>query len=321
MTTEAPARPGARRPAIVDMKNVDKRYGRVDALAGASLTIPDGSIFGLVGPNGAGKTTSMQIMSSLLSRDGGSVEVAGVDPELDPLSVRRELGWMPDFFGVYEGLNATEYLDFFAAVHGIRSGARPAVVRDLLELVSLVDKADADVNTLSRGMKQRLSLARALVHDPSLLVLDEPASGLDPRARVDLRELIAELQRMGKTVIISSHILSELEGICSHLAVVDRGRVLAQGSLDEIRAQMMGQRTIRMRLDPNDSIAAEETLNSLGQVDNLIVESGVLRFGLSGGDDESAAVLRNLIERGVTVYEWNHVAAGLEELFMKLTEE
>lgn len=305
---------------IVELKNVDKRYGRVDALAGASMSVPAGSIFGLIGPNGAGKTTSMQIMSSLLSRDGGSVEVAGVDPELDPVAVRRELGWMPDFFGVYEGLNASEYLDFFAAIHDVRAGARPAVVRDLLELVSLVDKADADVNTLSRGMKQRLSLARALVHDPSLLILDEPASGLDPRARVDLRELIGELQRMGKTVVISSHILAELEGICSHLAVVDRGRVMAQGSLDDIRAQMMGQRTIRVRLAVTDAARAEETLNTVAEVQNLVVESGLLRFALGGGDEESASVLRRLIEAGITIYEWHHEAAGLEELFMQLTE-
>lgn len=302
------------------MKNVDKRYGRVDALAGASLSIPAGSIYGLIGPNGAGKTTSMQIISSLLSRDGGSVEVAGVDPEMDPIAVRRELGWMPDFFGVYEGLTASEYLDFFAAVHDIRTGARPAVVRDLLELVSLIDKADADVNTLSRGMKQRLSLARALVHDPSLLILDEPASGLDPRARVDLRELIGELQRMGKTVIISSHILAELEGICSHLAVVDRGRVIAQGALDEIRAQMIGQRTIRVRLAANDSVNAEEILTTAAGVQDVVVESGLIRFSLNGGDDESAEVLRRLIESGITVYEWHQEAAGLEELFMRLTE-
>ena len=305
---------------IVEMKNVDKRYGRVDALAGATMSIPAGSIFGLIGPNGAGKTTSMQIMSSLLSRDGGSVEVAGVDPEMDPVAVRRELGWMPDFFGVYEGLNTSEYLDFFASVQEVRAGARPAVVRDLLELVSLVDKADADVNTLSRGMKQRLSLARALVHDPALLILDEPASGLDPRARVDLRELIGELQRMGKTIVISSHILAELEGICSHLAVVDRGRVISQGSLDEIRAQMLGQRTIRVRLSSSDSIQAEEVLTSVPGVNELVVESGVLRFGLSGGDEESAVALRRLIEAGIAVYEWHQEAAGLEELFMKLTE-
>ncbi len=306
---------------IVEMKNVDKRYGQVDALAGASLSIPSGSIFGLIGPNGAGKTTSMQIISSLLARDGGSVEVAGVDPELDPVAVRRELGWMPDFFGVYEGLNASEYLDFFASIQDIRTAARPAVVRDLLELVSLVDKADADVNTLSRGMKQRLSLARALVHDPALLVLDEPASGLDPRARVDLRELIAELQRMGKTVVISSHILAELEGICSHLAVVDRGRVISQGSLGEIRAQMTGQRTIRMRLDPVDVARAEEVLTTTNQASDLVVESGLLRFGFAGGDSESSELLRRLIEADVSVYEWSQEAAGLEELFMRLTEE
>ena len=304
---------------IVEMRNVDKRYGQVDALAGATMSVPAGAIYGLIGPNGAGKTTSMQIMSSLLSRDGGSVEVAGVDPELDPVAVRRELGWMPDFFGVYEGLNASEYLDFFAAVHEVRAGARPAVVRDLLELVSLVDKADADVNTLSRGMKQRLSLARALIHDPELLVLDEPASGLDPRARVELRELIAELQRMGRTIVISSHILSELEGVCSHLAIVDQGRFLAQGPIEEIRSKLFAQRRVRARVEPSQIEAAEAWLQDQGSVGDLEVERGVIRFLFSGDDAASASVLGGLIAAGVPVSEWRVDGAGLEEVFLHLT--
>jgi ABC-2 type transport system ATP-binding protein len=306
---------------IVQFEGVEKRYGDVTALAGVDLAIPEGSIAGLIGPNGAGKTTSMLVMSTLLERDAGAVTVAGVDPQVDPRAVRRQLGWMPDFFGFYDSLTTREYLDFFAAAQRIPSSSRPAIISDLLELVDLTDKVDADVNSLSRGMKQRLSLARALVHDPDLLILDEPASGLDPRARVQLRELIAELSRLGKTVIISSHILSELEGICSHMAVIDDGMVKAQGSIDEIRAAAQGTRRVAARV-PDDRVdAAVSALESGHQVTDIAVERGVLRFLLSGDDDASAAQLAGLVASGIPVYEWRVEAAGLEELFMQLTRD
>jgi ABC-2 type transport system ATP-binding protein len=198
------------RDVIVEFEAVEKRYGKVHALRDADFQVPEGSVVGMIGPNGAGKTTSMLIMTSLLERDGGRVRIGGIDPQRDARAVRRHVGYMPDFFGVYDGIRSREYLEFFAATQGVRSAARPAVVADLLALVDLEEKADADVNTLSRGMKQRLSLARALVHDPELLILDEPASGLDPRARVELRELITQLNRMGRTNVISTHILAEL---------------------------------------------------------------------------------------------------------------
>ncbi|MFQ5555491.1 MAG: ABC transporter ATP-binding protein [Acidimicrobiia bacterium] len=305
---------------IVEFQQVEKRYGGVHALRSADLGVPRGSVLGLIGPNGAGKTTSMLIMTSLLRRDGGRVRVGGLDPERDPKAVRRHVGYMPDFFGVYEGLLVREYLDFFAAIQGIRPLARPAVIADLLTLVDLEEKADADVNTLSRGMKQRLSLARALIHDPELLVLDEPASGLDPRARVQLRELIAELHRMGRTIVISSHILSELEGICSHLAVVDHGRVLAQGSVDDIRARLFSHRTIVARVLTDDDGAVERILRGDGDVADLEVERDLFRMSFIGDDDASAALLGSLVAAGVRVVEWRVQGAGLEQLFLELTE-
>ncbi|HEX2152382.1 MAG TPA: ABC transporter ATP-binding protein [Acidimicrobiia bacterium] len=306
---------------MISLQSVEKRYGSVTALAGLDLAVPEGSVFGLIGPNGAGKTTAMLILSSLLARDGGSVTVGGADPQKEPRTVRRHLGYMPDFFGFYDSLSAYEYLDFFAAVQGVPSARRRGVVLDLLSLVDLSNKIDADVNSLSRGMKQRLSLARTLVHEPALLVLDEPASGLDPRARVQLRELIAELHRMGKTILISSHILAELEGICTHMGVIDDGVVKAQGEMDTIRGALTGSRRLRVRLADDDVDAALDLLDARPEVSEASVERGRLEFVLSGDDDESADLLRELINGGIVVYEWRAEAAGLEELFLELTRD
>jgi len=304
---------------IVEFASVEKRYGKVHALREADLGVPEGSVLGLIGPNGAGKTTSMLIMTSLLDRDAGRVRIGGIDPQRDPRAVRRHVGYMPDFFGVYEGVRTREYLEFFAATQRIRPAARGAVVADLLALVDLEEKADADVNTLSRGMKQRLSLARALIHDPQLLVLDEPASGLDPRARVELRELIAELHRMGRTIVISSHILSELEGICSHLAVVDHGRVLAQGSVAEVRARLFAERRVTVRIAGERALEAESVLRNHAEVSDVHVERAVVRVHFAGDDDVSATLLAALVAAGIPVVEWRVEGAGLEDLFLQLT--
>jgi len=306
---------------IVEFDSVYKRYGKVHALENASLTVPQGAVMGLIGPNGAGKTTSMLIITALLARDGGRVRVGGIDPQRDPLAVRRHVGYMPDFFGVYEGLRSREYLEFFAATQRIRPVARPAVVADLLALVDLEDKADADVNTLSRGMKQRLSLARALIHDPDLLVLDEPASGLDPRARVHLRELISELNRMGRTIIISSHILSELEGLCTHLALVDDGHVRTVGEIDDVHSVLFGRRRVLLRVAGGSVEDAEQVLRDHDLVHDLEVYRDSLEFSLDGTEAESAALVSRLVGAGVGVAEWRLNRAGLEELFLQLTED
>ncbi len=306
---------------IATLSGVEKRYGQVKALDGVDLDIPEGSVFGLIGPNGAGKTTSMLVISTLLARDAGKVEVMGVDPEKDPRGVRRLLGYMPDFFGFYDNLTAREYLQFFASASGVKGPRREAVVSDLLALVDLSHKADSDVNSLSRGMKQRLSLARALVHDPELLVLDEPASGLDPRARVQLRELIAEMSRIGKTVIISSHILAELEGICSHLAVIDEGRVKAMGNLDEIRQTLTSSRRVMVRVPDQEVDPVMDLLTGDPMVHEADVERGRVRFVLSGDDADSARLLGQVVVAGHSVYEWRVEAAGLEELFLQITAD
>ncbi len=304
---------------MVSFSGVRKSYRSTVALEEVDMSIPEGTVTGLVGPNGAGKTTSILLMSTLLSRDAGKVEVGGLDPEQDARGVRKLIGYMPDFFGVYESLTAVEYLHFFAAGHGIAAARRNSLASDLLDLVGLSDKAKEDVNTLSRGMKQRLSLARALVHDPDLLVLDEPAAGLDPRARVHLRELIAELGRMGKTVVISSHVLTELEGICSEIVVMDEGRVAAQGRMDSIRASLTPDRVVRMRLVDEDIDRAVGLLETDARVSELAVERGRMRFHLTEGDDVSAQLLAHLVTAGVRVAEWRIEELGLEELFLRIT--
>ncbi|NOX22785.1 MAG: ABC transporter ATP-binding protein [Actinobacteria bacterium] len=304
---------------MIEFESVGKSYGSLKALDGAELRIPEGSVYGIIGPNGAGKTTAMSIMAGLLKRDTGKVRVAGEDPQRDSKAVRAAVGYMPDFFGVYDGLTAAEYLLFFAATQSVRAQARKAVVADLLALVDLEDKADDDVNGLSRGMKQRLSLARALVHDPSVLILDEPASGLDPRARVHLRELVAELNRMGRTIVISSHILSELEGMCSHLAVIDHGKVVVEGTVDELRNDAVGHRTVRVRVHETAVEAAERWLRDQPEVGSVAVERDVCDFKFAGDDAVGAELLRRAIGADIPVLEWTFQGQSLENIFMSLT--
>jgi ABC-2 type transport system ATP-binding protein len=220
---------------MIAVENLHKAYGDRVALDEVTFTVPKGEIFGFVGPNGAGKTTTIRILATLSSADAGEATVGGIPVHEAPADVRNLIGYMPDFFGVYDRLTSAEYLEFYAACHGVPRRKRAAVARELLELVDLSDRRDAQVDTLSRGMKQRLGLARALVHDPAVLLLDEPASGLDPRARVEMKELIRELSRMGKTILISSHILPELEELCTWVGFIDGGRMAAAGPMAEVR--------------------------------------------------------------------------------------
>ena len=243
--------------AIVRTDGLVKRYDGTLAVAGIDLAVEPGEIFGLVGPNGAGKTTTMRILATLLRPSSGDAEVAGWSVTRNPDEVRRVLGFMPDVFGVYDDMKVWEYLDFFARCYGIAPAARRRMIGDLLELVDLADKRDAYVQTLSRGMQQRLCLAHALVHDPQILLLDEPASGLDPRARVELRELLRELRSLGKTIVISSHILPELEELCTSVAIIDRGQVLAHGRVADIERRLRFGAVLRVRiLDEGDALVA-----------------------------------------------------------------
>ncbi len=284
--------------AIVRTTGLTKMYGPLAAVADVSLAVPRGSIYGLIGPNGAGKTTLMTMVASLLRPTAGSVSVDGHDPATNSAGVRRVTGYMPDGLGVYEGLDVGGYLEFFASAYEIPRNEWPELIDGLLELVDLEVKRDAAVNSLSRGMKQRLSLARALVHDPKLLILDEPASGLDPRARIELRELLWALQSMGKTIIVSSHILSELQEICTHVGIMEAGRMLAEGSPDGITQQMGAMRKLRVRFD--DGVEETfEVVDKAGQIE----------------------LLKRLVnEEGREVLEFREMSAGLEDVFMNVTK-
>src|SRR5437773_10576575 len=225
---------------MIKIQHVSKSYRRVDALKNLSLEIPQGSIHGLIGPNGAGKTTLIRILAALLIPNAGLVWFDGAEVSKTPALIQRRVGYMPDLFGVYPDLTSVEYLEFYAGIHGIPRKKQASTVNDVLELVDLSSRRDANVETLSRGMKQRLCLARALVHDPEILLLDEPASGLDPRARVELRELLRTLQGMGKTIVISSHILLEMAEMCSEVAIIQGGNLVVSGSMDAV-SQRLGK--------------------------------------------------------------------------------
>jgi ABC-2 type transport system ATP-binding protein len=284
--------------AAVRTMGLTKRYGTLAAVRDLDLEVPEGSVFGLIGPNGAGKSTTFAILASILSPTSGVVEVAGVDPSVDPRAVRRHLGYMPDVLGVYDNLRVDEYLEFFAAAHQLPRSTWPGLVDGLLELVGLEVKREAMVESLSRGMKQRLALARALVHDPDVLVLDEPASGLDPRARVELRTLRGELRAMGKTVVISSHILTEMEEMCSHVAIMEAGRLLAAGEPGEIGDRLRGGHDVVVRLAGGE----------------------VLRYTVTGEAAQRDLLYRLVVDEGLPVVEFREEGAGLEQLFMDVTE-
>jgi ABC-2 type transport system ATP-binding protein len=307
--------------AAVTVRGLRKTYGTVHAVDGLDLDVPVGGIFGLIGPNGAGKTTTMQALVTLLVPDGGQVQVFGHDPVADPFEVRRQVGWMPDFFGLYDGLTCREYLDFFAAAYRLDAPTRRQQVADLLELVELTHKADTDTAGLSRGMQQRLSLARALVHDPRLLVLDEPASGLDPRARVELREILLELSRLGHTILVSSHILAELQEICDRVGIIEAGRVLAQGTVEEIRATVRSVLTVTVRVLGGPEVAARAAAIAAA---NAAVQTagptGTLRFELAGGEEAAADLLAALVGEGIRVTDFREESGGLERLFLSVTK-
>src|SRR5438132_10248485 len=233
---------------IVETRNLTKRYGNFTALSDLNLSIERGSIHGFIGPNGAGKTTTMRIVATLLEPSGGQAWVAGYPVTQRPYEVRRRIGYMPDFFGVYDNMKVWEYLDFFAAAYNVPPARRPGMIDDLLALVDLNVKKYSFVDDLPRGMKQRLCLARTLVHEPDLLILDEPASGLDPRARIELRELLKELRNLGKTILVSSHILSELTEICTHVAIIERGHLITSGKVEDILQAMQPAREIYVRV-------------------------------------------------------------------------
>ena len=307
---------------IVRTSGLVKRYPGTVAVAGLDLDVGEGEIFGLVGPNGAGKTTTLRILATLLKPTSGEAEVAGISVRRNPDEARRVLGFMPDVFGVYDDMRVWEYLDFFARCYGIPAARRRQMIGDLLDLVDLGDKRDAYVQGLSRGMQQRLCLAHTLVHDPQVLLLDEPASGLDPRARVELRELLRELRSLGKTIVISSHILPELEELCTSVAIVDHGQVLAQGRVADIERRLRYGAVLRVRVlgDTEAIEAARDFFATEPRVASVaILEDGQIELGFRGDDTESADLLTRAIGSGIRVVSFARAASDLEELFLQVT--
>ncbi len=305
----------------ITVEGLVKRYGGSTALDGLSFSVTRGSIYGFLGPNGAGKTTTLRILATLLLPTQGQAWVAGEDVTRHPAEARRHIGYMPDFFGVYDDLTVREYLEFYAQAHGVPRAGWRKIVADLLELVDLGDKRDDFVETLSRGMKQRLGLTRCLVHDPEVLLLDEPASGLDPRARVEMREVLKEIARMGKAVLISSHILPELEDLSTEVGIIHKGRMVASGPVERILAQVGGSRVLEARI-LGEAERAGSILEGLPGVRDVSIlpAEGLVRAACSPDSAGQALILKTLVEAGVPVVSFNAVQ-DLEDLFMALTEE
>jgi len=304
---------------MIETKNLTKNYGNLTAVDDLSLTIQAGDIFGFIGPNGAGKTTTMRILVTLLEPTRGSAFIDGLDVGKEGKKVRRRVGYMPDFMGVYDDLKVFEYLEFFAAAFGIERKKRKSIVEGVLELTDLQSKQAATVDSLSRGMQQRLGLARVLIHDPKVLILDEPASGLDPRARIEIRELLRELKRMGKTIMISSHILSELEEICDHVGIIEHGRLVFSGTLEEIRPRLGIHSKVRVRVaDRQDK--AVELLSALPQVHQVQALGDDIAVSFNEGHDGDGIIARTLVKADLDVISIQPERLKLDDAFLQLTK-
>jgi ABC-2 type transport system ATP-binding protein len=304
---------------MIETKNLTKNYGTLTAVDDLNLTIKDGDIFGFIGPNGAGKTTTMRILVTLLEPYGGSAFINGLDVSKHGKKVRRLVGYMPDFMGVYDDLKVFEYLEFFAAAFGIERKKRKSIVEGVLELTDLESKKSATVDSLSRGMQQRLGLARVLIHDPKVLILDEPASGLDPRARIEIRELLRELKRMGKTIMISSHILSELEEICDHVGIIEHGRLVFSGTLEEIRPRLGIESKVRVRVADHQKKAIE-LLSALPQVYQVQALGDEIAVTFHKDQHANGIVARTLVNADLDIISIQPERLKLDDAFLQLTK-
>ncbi|GAA4701878.1 ABC transporter ATP-binding protein [Brevibacillus fulvus] len=304
---------------MIQTEHLSKRYGKLQALTDLNLNIDKGKVFGFIGPNGAGKSTTMLILSTLLTPSEGKAYVCGYDVVKEPKDVRQSLGYMPDFFGVYDNLKATEYLDFYAGAYNIPPAKRKSLIADLLELVNLSNKADAYVDSLSRGMKQRLGLARCLVHSPDVLILDEPASGLDPRARIEMREILKQLRRMNKTILISSHILPELAELCDEIGVIEKGKLIACGAVDDVSIRSRGISMMEVRT-VFGAEKAERILRESRFVRQLDDKNSHFRIQFMGTEENKAELLQQLIAAGVGVVHFGDSRENLEDVFLAITE-
>ncbi|PKM93570.1 MAG: ABC transporter ATP-binding protein [Firmicutes bacterium HGW-Firmicutes-1] len=304
---------------MIKVENLVKRYGKFTAVDSLSFSIGKGEIFGFVGSNGAGKTTTMKVAAGLLKADQGTIFINGFDVHKQRREAKRCIGYMPDFFGVYDDLKVTEYMNFYCGVHKIPVADRSKTIDSLVELVNLTDKKESYVDDLSRGMKQRLCLARSLIHNPDLLILDEPASGLDPRARVEFREILKELKDMGKTVLISSHILHELSEVCTSIGIIDGGKMIAIGTVAEIQEKLNHLSRVKVKVCSDFSLAAS-ILKEQPQVTGIVEANGYIEFSFAGEIQQKADLLKTLVDKQVRVTHFEETAGSLESIFMHLTE-
>lgn len=301
----------------VQTTDLTRMYGSMVALSSLNLTVNRGDLFGFIGSNGAGKTTTLRILATFLAPSSGRAEVLGHDVVKDADAVRHAIGYMPDFFGVYKDMEVTEYLDFFGACYKIPSAQREKTVNDVLELVGLTEKRGALIGALSRGMQQRLGLARVLIHDPQLLLLDEPASGLDPRARIEMMAILQELQRLGKTIIISSHILSELQTLCNRVAIIEKGKLIYAGPVQGVRDQMQSGQVYWVTVS-GDSAKALEILKGRSEVQEVVPSDGQLKVTFAHETDPGF-LAEALVQGGVRIKGLWEDELGLEEVFLRVT--
>ena len=304
---------------MIDIKGFTKVFGDFVAVDDLHMTVQAGDVFGFIGPNGAGKSTTIRFLATLLKPTAGDATVNGFRVTRQPMDVKRSIGFMPDIFGVYDGMKVWEFLDFFASAYRIPLAKRRRAIQDVLELLELTHRRDDYVSALSRGLKQRLCLAKTLVHDPPVLILDEPASGLDPRARIELQALLTELQHMGKTILISSHILSELAGCCNRIGIIERGQLLAQGTLAEIQKQFHQHRVLQIVVleRAND---AQRIIGRHPRTRNLDALDHALTVEFAGDDGEVAGLLGSLVEAGIQVLRFSEQVPSLQDVFMRVTK-
>ena len=304
---------------MIDIQHLQKEYKGLTAVKDLSLHLEAGDIFGFIGPNGAGKTTTIKMLATLLKPTSGKAMIDGIDVVEHPEAVRGRIGYMPAFFGIYDDMRVWEYLDFFAGAYRLPKAQRPRIIDDVLSLTDLGGKKDNYVEELSTGMKQRLCLAKTLIHDPKVLLLDEPASGLDPRARIEIKELFKELKAMGKTIIISSHILPELADFCNKVGIIERGELLVSGDVQDIMAQVSGGRTLEIKLLDGD----ERALAILAEAPGVRAVRPVnarLHVEFTGDLEAQAGLNKLLIEQGLRVLTFSEQETDLEDIFMKVTK-
>jgi len=304
---------------MIEIRGFGKDYGDFTAVESLDLEIGKGEMFGFIGPNGAGKSTTIRYLATLLKSSRGDATVNGFSVAKQPMDVRRSIGYMPDDFGVYDGMKVWEFLDFFAVAYQLGRTQRKQIIPDVLELLDLTHKRNDYVNGLSRGMKQRLCLAKTLVHDPPVLILDEPTSGLDPRARIDVKALLRELRRMGKTILISSHILTELADCCTSIGIIERGKMLMSGPIEHVYRQIRGNMIVTARLGKNLD-AGLSIIRSRPEVRDVQVDGDRISIEFATPDHDSAGMLKQLVDAGVEVRSFAEKEPTLEDVFMLVTK-